>query len=417
VSLIRTSALSALQTGIKILAGFAIVKVVALAAGPEGMAQLGQFQNLLTLLVMLAGGMLGTGLTRLLAEHQSVESRLAISHASLRLTLQLSLGLTVLVLLGAPYLARYVLHDASLLPLVVLLPVFVLTGALSVLWLALLNGCDRIVEMTRISIASSLLMLLVTVPLAWLWQKPGAFLSVALPSLLLVVYIAWQQQGAFRRVLAAPVQPAHRRLLWRFALMALASAVAAPVAQMVVRDYLAQRLSLHEAGIWQGVTRISEVYLVFLTSSLSVYFLPRLARTTDQPALLALLLQVLRFVMPVALVLGVTIYVLRDLLIWLLFSDAFTEMRDLFAWQLVGDLVKIAAWVFAYVVLARGRVVWFVTGEVVFHTSYALLVIALVPALGLRGAMLAYGLNYLMYLAYVAFLARRIYLVMDKPNV
>ena len=77
MSLVRTSALSALQTGIKILAGFAVVKVVALAAGPEGMAQLGQFQNLLTLLMMLAGGMLGTGLTRLLAEHQAVESRLA----------------------------------------------------------------------------------------------------------------------------------------------------------------------------------------------------------------------------------------------------------------------------------------------------------------------------------------------------
>ena len=418
MSLVRTSLLSALQTGTKILAGFAVVKVVALAAGPEGMAQLGQFQNVLTLCVMLAGGMLGTGLTRLLAEHQGGPERLAISHATFRLTLQLSLLLAILLLLAAPVLAREVLHDASLLPLALLLPVFVFSGALGTLWLALLNGCGRIVEMTRVSMAGSLLMLAGTLPLALLWQKAGAFVAVALPSLIVVAHVAWRQgRGAFRRMLATPVRPAHRALLWRYAGMALVSAVAAPVAQMVVRDYLTTQLSLHEAGIWQGVTRISEVYLVFLTSSLSVYFLPRLAQVAGRGDLQALLAQVLRFVMPAALVLGISVYLLRDVLIWLLFSDAFSAMRELFAWQLVGDLVKITAWVFAYVVLARGSARAFVAGEVIFNASYALLVIALVPALGLQGAMLAYGLNYLMYLAYVVLLTRRISLAMEKTDV
>jgi antigen flippase len=37
---------------------------------------------------------------------------------------------------------------------------------------------------------------------------------------------------------------------------------------------------------------------------------------------------------------SLTVWLLRDFAIWLLFSDRFTAMRDLFAWQLVGDVLK-----------------------------------------------------------------------------
>ena len=69
MNLLRTSLLSAVQTGVKILAGFVLVKVVALTSGPIGVAQLGQFQNVVGLVVMLSGGMFYTGATKLIAQH------------------------------------------------------------------------------------------------------------------------------------------------------------------------------------------------------------------------------------------------------------------------------------------------------------------------------------------------------------
>jgi hypothetical protein len=36
------------------------------------------------------------------------------------------------------------------------------------------------------------------------------------------------------------------------------------------------------------------------------------------------------------------------LISWLLFSARFTAMRDLFAWQLVGDVLKVGAYVYGY---------------------------------------------------------------------
>ena len=51
--------------------------------------------------------------------------------------------------------------------------------------------------------------------------------------------------------------------------------------------------------------------------------------------------------------------------------------------------------------LIKGTVLMFVVGEVVFNLTYPLLGMLLVPSLGLTGAVAAYGVNYIFYLAYV----------------
>ncbi len=59
----------------------------------------------------------------------------------------------------------------------------------------------------------------------------------------------------------------------------------------------------------------------------------------------------LKFVLPAVAVASFTVWLLRDFAIWLLLSNKFTAMRDLFAWQLVGDVLKVGAYVFGYLVI------------------------------------------------------------------
>lgn len=396
--------LSAVQTAFKILAGFVLVKMVALATGPQGVAQLGQFQNLVTVIAILSGGMFSTGVTKLIAEHaEDRDHTYQIIRAVLKASALSFLGVAIVVAVWHDEIATGILKAASLGLFVLFLPFLVFFSVANGLWLAVLNGFRQVRQMVITSIATSLLMILLTLALALPFGEIGAYVAILAPPAIVVCVAAIKacSRGAYSRfkTVGPSVQPT--RELGKFAVMGLVSAVALPVAQMFMRDYLADQLSLEKAGIWQGITRISEVYLVFVTTSLSVYFLPKLAQARGRLELSGLLVAVLKLAMPVSLFLGVLIYLCRDLLIELLFTSDFRMMRDLFLWQITGDMVKILSWVFAYVLLVRGTVLMFVVGEVFFNVTYPLLGMYFVPLFGLQGAVVAYGVNYLFYLIYV----------------
>lgn len=418
MNLVRTSVLSAIQTAFKILAGFVLVKVVALAAGPEGVAQLGQFQNLVAILAVLSGGMFYTGVTKLVAEKALDRCKaLAVVHASVIASFGAFCFVAIAVVVWRDSISSLVLKDSTFTGFVIVLPIVVFLSVLYGLWLAVLNGFRQVRELVIISIASSVLMIVLTIALALPFGEVGAYIAILASPAVVVIFIfasrfRWQQWLEFcssAQDLATPY-----RELARFALMSLVSAVAAPVAQMAMREYLSKTLSMEQAGIWQGVTRISEVYLLFITSTLSVYLLPKLAQARSKSELGFLLRSILKLAIPASLILGILIYVFRDLLIWLLFTSAFTSMRDLFFLQIVGDMVKILSWVFGYVILVKGSTFVFILSEVIFNLTYPVLGMLIVPRIGLEGAVAAYGINYLLYLIFVVLAVR---MIIKKANV
>ena len=93
------------------------------------------------------------------------------------------------------------------------------------------------------------------------------------------------------------------------------------------------------------------------------------------------------------------VWLLRDVAIWLLFSHQFTAMRDLFAWQLVGDVLKVSAYVFGYLVIAKAALRFYILTEVsqfVLLTGFSRW---LIPAHGALGAAQAYMATYIIYFA------------------
>jgi PST family polysaccharide transporter len=91
------------------------------------------------------------------------------------------------------------------------------------------------------------------------------------------------------------------------------------------------------------------------------------------------------------------IYLLRDLIIEILFSSDFLPMGELFAWQLTGDVIKIGSWVLAYVMLGRAMVKVFIITEISFSVIFVLLSWLLIDQFGLVGVAMAYAINYCCY--------------------
>jgi antigen flippase len=197
------------------------------------------------------------------------------------------------------------------------------------------------------------------------------------------------------------LRPAWDRLLavqlGKFTLMALMTSLTLPVAYIMMRNLLAQRYSWSEVGIWQGVSGISDAYLQFITASFTVYLLPTLSRLHDKRAIAREIGRSLLFVLPAVATVSVILWLMRDLAIRLLLSSQFGAMRDLFAWQLIGDVMKVGAYVFGYLVIAKASLRFYLLTEV----SQFLLLTGfshwLIPRYGALGATQAYMATYAIY--------------------
>jgi PST family polysaccharide transporter len=407
VTLYKTSLLNSIAVGVKVASALILNKVLAIYVGPSGYAVIGQFQNAVSIAVQLAGGIFSTGVTKGTAQHfDDEETQHAIWKTAIRISLCTSiLGGFILLFIGN-WAAIWLLKSADLSGVFIWLGLALPAMAANNLLLAILNGRKEVRTYITANIIGSVLSLLLIGTLAYYFDLYGALIAFTIsPALVLLATatMVTRKEWFKAKYLWGKVNRNVLRELSGFGLMGLTSALTVPVSYMLIREYLANKLGLQAAGYWQASWKISETYLMLITTTLSVYFLPRLAEIRSAHQLKLEIFKVYRFVMPIVVVSAIGIYVSRDFIIHTLFTKDFLPMRDLFLWQLTGDVVKIGCWITGYVLLGRGIVKIFISVEVIFSVSFVLLSCLFVNIWGLQGVPIAYVLNYLLCWAYVAY--------------
>ena len=185
--------------------------------------------------------------------------------------------------------------------------------------------------------------------------------------------------------------------------MALVTAMTVPVSQLLIRGYIIKEFSITEAGFWEGINRISAMYLMFVTTSFSVYYLPKLSEIKEDKLLRQEILKTYKIITPVIFVNLLIIYLLKDLVINILFTKEFYPMKELFLWQLIGDFFKILSWMLAFVMVAKSMTKTYITTEIVFSVLLVVLSYYFINQNGVVGATQSYCINYIIYFGAMIF--------------
>ena len=388
MSLAKASVWTAASTLVKIGAGLLVVKLLAVSFGPSGVGLAGNFRQLVTVLGVLAGAGIFNGVTKYVAQYHDDAEKL-----------RTVVGTSSAMVLGFSTLLFGHTHYQGLVRLVALVQMGI---AWANLLLALMKGFRDAAGNALALILGSIIGVVAYYFCYRLGGYEGALLGLALVPALVVIPAAFM---LMRRgnVPLSYLKPQWDKMLagqlGKFTLMALITSVTLPVAYVMMRNLLAAHYSWDEVGIWQGVSSISDAYLQFITASFSVYLLPTLSRLTSRQDITREIFRSLRFVLPAVAIASFTVWLLRDFAIWLLFSAKFTAMRDLFAWQLVGDVLKVGAYVFGYLVIAKASLRLYILAEI---GQFALLTAFshwLIPTHGALGAAQAYMATYIVYFA------------------
>ncbi|MEG2039983.1 MAG: O-antigen translocase, partial [Hafnia sp.] len=323
MTLIKTSLLNAIAVVIKMLTMLGINKILAIYVGPTGYAALGQFQNAVQMITTFGSGAINTGVTKYTAEYFEDEAeQRKVWRTAGTIALIGSIVTGVLVALFNQALASWFLKDTQYGSVFIWFGLTLVFFVFNTLLLAILNGKKEISRYVIINITGSVFSLAISAVVIVKWGLYGALLTLAInQSLVFGVTLALCYRTSWFKLkyLVGRIDNQAAVNLGKYTAMALTSAAAVPISHILVRNHLGETLGWEAAGYWEAMWRLSAAYLMFVTTTLGVYYLPRLSELKAPQAIREEILQGYKIILPLAAGCGVIIYLLRDFIIDLLF--------------------------------------------------------------------------------------------------
>ena len=399
--LFKITSLNSVHILLKLVFGFITSKALAIFVGANGMAYVGNFRAFLNVVENFSLLGIQNAIVKYVSEYQHDKPKLKSVLATFGLLLLASSMIISLILIfGANYLSQQIFHHSEIYCFVfyilaILFPLYVF----STFCISVVNGFQEYKKVIYIQIISSGIALLFSVFLIYYYTTFGALISLVLAP----VFVFFVSLFYLKNVIAISDVFSFQSFdflvvknLSEYVLMALVSGVIGSFVLLEIRTDVIEITGLKNAGIYEGLQRISSYYLLFISSIMAIYFYPKLAEQNSNSK--AIILNYLKTIIPVfAIGLGL-IYVLRKFIIQMLFSTEFETMESLFLWQLVGDLLKAVSLIFGTILIATKQTKAFIITEIIslfimyYSTNWML------HAIGIDGIVIAHTFTYFMYL-------------------
>jgi PST family polysaccharide transporter len=410
--LVKVTSLNAVATLVRMLTGLISVKVVAVELKPEGIALLGQLTSFSMILLSISGGGIRNGMTKHIAQYgdSPKKLRLFLSTGSW-ITFTLSALCGIILIIGAGYFSDAILKDPQYVSVFYIFGITIILYALNDLLISVINGFREFKKYVLVNISGSVVGLLFTITLSFSFGVYGALVSlvtyqsvVFLITLIMVIRSPWFQKKAF----FGPFSKVAGLRLWSYSKMAIATAVVLPLSQWIVRNFLITHETKHNAGLWESMNRISNIYLMVITTSLSVYYLPKLASLKKDKEIRTEIFSVYKLLIPALVSFSLLLILCRYYIINILFSSDFQGMQNLFFFQLLGDVLKMATWVLGYVLVAKAMTKIYIIVEVTSCTLFVLLSLLFIDQYGTIGATIGYAAAFLCQFLVMIFIFRKL---------
>ncbi len=409
--LLKVFSFTGLSMLVKLCTSFLMVKVVASIIGPAGTALVGQLQNFIAIFTSVGSGGINNGVVKFVSEFREDTDQLnySISTGFLLTLFFATLAGLVSAVFCMP-LSEWILNDSSYYYLFIIFGFSLILVSLNNFFLSVVNGFTQYRKYVIISMITSVMGLILTVLLAVFYELPGVMISLVSYQgiMLFATLFILRKEKWLSSQLWKTIKRKNTEKYFAYTAMAFVTALTVPVAQLLIRSYIIDEYSLTVAGFWESVNKISAMFLLFITSSFSVYYLPKLSQTHAPDKLKSEILKTYTVMLPVTAVALVAIFLFRELVIRLVFTEEFLPMEPLFQWQLLGDFFKISSWLLAFIMVAKSMTKPYIITEIVFAAIMVGTSVFFVDKNGVIGATQAYCLTYFLYCVVMVVLFRKL---------
>lgn len=358
------------------------------------MAMIGSLRNFTTMLKSMSTLGINNSLVKLFVENKEDKNELSIIYSTFFwLFFSISAILGVLVFLFSNAISNFLFFKNSFaIPIQVFgisLPLIVINA----FWLAIYNGLEKFKKIVIIQIISNLLVFIISTYLIWKHQIFGGLLAIALGEVMMVfvtfVFVR-KELNFFQFNLQKTISKKHVKVIQNFSIMALLTAVIAPLSLIFIRNLIVSKLSIETAGLWDATNRLSVFYMMFFNTGLSLYYMPKLASLKSDDEFKAELKSYFSFLVPLFFVMLLIIFFLRSYIINTAFTNEFKEINSLLIWQMLGDFFRIVTLAFGFQIVVKMMIRKYFIIEIIFNGCYFLFSYFLIDVFKISGVLQAY---------------------------
>lgn len=411
--LLKVLSLNSISVAISFVLGILSTRIISVYLGSSGMALMGSFRNFSVMIKSVATMGISNSIVKLFVENKSDKKELSIIYSTFFwILLVVSVLLTSLVLLFSETISVFLFYSNSyknpIQFFALLLPLMVI----NTFWLAIYNGLEKFKSIVIMQIISNVLIFLATALLIWKKNIVGGLLSIAIGELIMV-FITFlfvvKDTEYFKFDLQKVISSKYFNVIKKFILMALLSAVIAPLTLILIRNTIVQNYSINEAGVWDAVNRFSSFYMLFFNTGLSLYYMPKLASLNTDEEFKSELKSYFKTLVPLFVIMLVVIFFCKALIIRFVFSNEFSSINELLIWQLAGDFIKVITLAFGFQIVVKTMMKKYFIGEIIFNLSYFLLSYYLLKTNAVEGVLQAYFYANLITFVLILFMFRKLF--------
>jgi len=400
-----------LSTLVKLATGLIIIKLIAGKLGADGLGHLGQMMSVMGIVSLLAGGGILTGIVKYVSQYRDNEKELReYLHAGSNILMVVSFLFGLFLLLSASRLSNYILGSIAYKDVIYGLAFIQIFVGINNFMISVINGHQDVNGYAGVSIIGSLASVVVMYFLISTFQLRGAMFGIMLaPAVMSLISLPY---GIFRKflprgLLRPEFDKVKTQKMLGYSGMLCVTAITLPTAQIIIRRFIEVRYGWSSVGYWQGLIRISDAYLQFITVVLANYYLPELASARGIEEIRRRVSAAARVAIPVTIGMALGVYLFRDLVLRILFPPSFSPMRNLFLFQTIGDCLKICAQTLGYITVAKAMTGVYVGLEVMQSLLFVLLSWVFLHWAGPIGVTYAYALTFFIQLIVVLWLYKQ----------
>jgi O-antigen/teichoic acid export membrane protein len=418
VNFYKTSLYSGLYSVINLITGLVITKLTASLIGPVGTAYIGKFGNISGLILVFSTASIATGIIKYVSEYKDNKPELIkVINSAFGIILTGSVIASLFVFASYKILnaSAFEHHDFELV--FILFGVFIFIISSQVLFTGILNGLGEIKLLSYINIAAALLNLLFTSYFIYEYRIAGALFSNSLYGIFVTLsgLFALHKLNILRKEYFRPkIDLAIARNLIKYGLFAAITSFSWMGSMLVIREMVENHLSTVDAGLWQAMFSLSDRYLAVITSMLIVYFIPTLSSINETPELVREIRKGFKRIIPLMIFISGGIWLCKDLIISILLAESFRPMRDLFTFQMMGDVFRISAAILGYLIASKAMFRSGLKADLSFHAILILSSYFFLIHYGLIGMSYAYALSTLLYLMIYLFIFKDLMVLIKK---
>lgn len=389
-------------------------KIIAMLLGPNGLGLISALQSTHQLVEKFSALGLNKSAVRDVAKaygETTNTKKISITIITLRRAVFFTglLGMIVMIFLASA-LSEFTFGSSEYILEIRILAIVVFFNLIRGGQEALLQGMRKIKVLAKMTVWSSLMGTIFSIPILYLFELDGVtvfLIALSLGQLIVSYYYAKKVNiKVYDLNLTDFIHRTKSMLKLGFAFMG--SGLVVMLGSYLIRVIIIRFINLDAAGIYQAAFAISTMYIGVILDAMGKDFYPRLTSVAeDSKKEISIINDQIEIGMYLAAPGLLFTMALAPYAIKILYTAEFLSAYSVLQWMILGVYLRTISWPLGYLFISRGKGIIFFLTELISSVIHVFLVVFLIDKLDITGTGIAFFLTYLFNIIFMFVLAKK----------